>query len=259
MIKSHGVAIILLAVAALDYAPQDDRAAQLVNELSAPDPAVRAHAACGLRDLGDAAVDAVQPLTALLADAAPVDADVCRKGSWHRNEKDVTTPGEEAAAALVTVGSRAFTPVLQALRSPAWVARRNAAWALGALDDRRAVPGLIEALKDREAAVRTRVAWALGAIDDSEAVPALIAALGDTDAGVRHQAAWALGAVDDRRAVPSLVRALSDQSSGVREQAAWALGAIGDSEALPSLLPALKDADPRVRRQAAWAIGAIGR
>ncbi|MEO8076066.1 MAG: HEAT repeat domain-containing protein [Acidobacteriota bacterium] len=240
-----------------DFQPRGVR--ELVSELGAADPSARARAACGLRELGDNAAEAIQPLVTMLGDAAPVESAVCSRRWWRGNANDLTSPGEQAAAALVAIGSRVFQPVLATLRAVSWAARRNAAWALGALDDQRAVSGLVDALKDREAAVREQVAWALGAIDDNTAVPALVRALGDGAAPVRQQSAWALGAIDDPRAVDGLVHALADASSGVREQAAWALGAIGDRRALPGLLPSLKDADASVRKQAAWAIGVIGK
>jgi len=93
------------------------------------------------------------------------------------------------------------------LRSTSWAARRNAAWALGAFDDPRAVTALIDALKDREPAVREQVAWALGALDDKRAVQVLVGALKDTDPRVRRQAAWALGAIDDVSAAAALTSA----------------------------------------------------
>jgi len=255
----HVVAIgvvTLLTIAPLQSGVQIK---DLVSELSAAEPSVRAKAACELAARGDAAADAIQPLVALLSDPSPVQEDVCDR-RWSRGGPEhLTSPGEEAAAALVSIGTRAYEPVLAALRAPAWVARRNAAWALGAFDDRRAVAPLVDALKDREPPVREQAAWALGAIDENSAVPALVAALKDGDARVRRQSAWALGAIDDARAVDALVHALSDTASGVRQQAAWALGAIGDSRALPGLLPSLKDTDAGVRKQAAWAIGAIGK
>ena len=294
----------------------------LIGELSATDATARMRAACGLRELGDRAVDGIGPLVALLADAASVDGTLCgRRWSGHGDD-NLTSPGEEAAAALVAIGTRAFQPLLAALKQDAWVGRRNAAWALGALDDNRAVAALVESLRDREAPVREQAAWALGAIDDSQAVPpldrraqgsgcarapaggvgarrdrrfarrpgtdsgesrtadertrtqaawalgaiddrsavpALSRALADKTPAVRKQAAWALGAIDDAGGVEALVKALGDENSGVREQAAWALGAIGDSRALSALLVALKDDSAGVRRQAAWAIGVIGR
>ena len=208
---------------------------------------------------------------------------------WRGGQQDLTSPGEQAAAALAAIGSRAFEPVLAALGHDAWIARRNAAWTLGALDDDARVPALLRALRDREAPVREQSAWALGAIDSRDAVPGLIAALKDTNAGVRRQAAWALGAIDSREAVPGLDRRAQGRrrrraiaggmgarrhrrqprggglgrraprhSAGVRKQAAWALGAIDSREARDRLIGALKDADAEGPQQAAWALGAIG-
>lgn len=229
-------------------------------QLSAPDPAIRATAACELRKRGSAAAGAVDALLERLADAAPVARPVCGE-KWHRSLDDTrTSPGEEAAAALVSIGSRTVDPLVARLGDPVWIARRNAAWALGALDAQRAVSALARVLeKDDEASVREQAAWALGAIGDRAATPALIKGLGDADAQVRRQSAWAAGAVGDRRAVDRLISVLRDGDPRVREQAAWALGAIGDDRARDALLPVLQDAEPAVRRQAAWAIGAIGR
>jgi HEAT repeat protein len=263
--------------------------------LSSADPSARARAACELRELGSDAMPALAQLVAQLADGSTVDRSVCGDRTWRlgRNRNadnaDMTSPGEQAAGALVAIGKAAYEPLTRTLKSPAWIARRNAAWALGALGNREAAPLLINALHDAETAVRHESAWALGALDADAAVPALIDALKDADAGVREQAAWALGAIGDRRAVTALtaslkdsdpkvrqqsawalgaigdrggveglLAALADDSASVREQSAWALGAIGDRRASDGLTKALKDADVRVRRQAAWALGAIG-
>ena len=232
---------------------------EVSNQLTASDPAVRARAACDLREHADRAGPAIDALIALLPDAAPLERSVCGENWWRWNPENTTTPGEQAASVLVAIGSRAFEPLLKALKHPAWVARRNAAWALGALDDTRAVAPLLPLMNDPEAAVREQVAWALGALDDSIAVPTLIAGLKDGNPRVRRQAAWAAGAIDDPRAVDPLMIALRDEHRTVREQAAWALGAIGDSRAVDALLPLLKDSEPAVRRQAAWAIGVLAR
>jgi HEAT repeat protein len=193
--------------------------------LSADDPAVRARAACEIKTEGDQAAKAIAPLVQLLADASPVERTVCRQ-HW-RLESELTTPGEQAAAALVSIGSPAFEPVLGALQDPQWVARKNAAWALGALDDPRAGKALLTSLDDREPGVRAQAAWALGAIDEPAALDRLTLALKDADPRVREQAAWALGAIGDSRATAGLIVALKDASADVRRQAAWALGAIG--------------------------------
>jgi HEAT repeat protein len=199
----------------------------LIANLGAADPASRAKAACDLRKLGEDAAAAIGGLVALLEDAAPVEPDVCRR-QWGRaaDGRHLTTPGQEAAATLVSIGQRAAQPLLAALESSSWIARRNAAWALGALDEPRAVAPLIRLMRDLEPPVRERAAWALGVLDDASAAPAIIRALSDPDARVRRQAAWAAGVIEARAAVDPLMLALEDPDAGVRRQAAWALGVL---------------------------------
>lgn len=248
----------LALIAVLSLAQADLRSTTAA--LKSPDPASRTRAACDIRELGSGARDAIQPLVDLLADGSPVDPTVCEERTWRwAHQRDMTTtPGEQAASALVAIGTPAYEPLTQVLKAPAWIARSNAAWALGALGNHDAAPLLAAVLRDTEPVVRSRGAWALGALDASESVPALIDALKDSDISVREQVVWALGAIGDRRAVDALINALSDQAVSVREQAAWALGAIGDRKAAPALSKALKDPEARVRRKAAWALGAIG-
>ena len=216
--------IVLSLVA---FAAQHDVTAAAAG-LASPDPAARAKAACELRELGSQAAPATAKLLAMLDDASPVDPAVCGERTWRfRGGQEPTSPGEQAASALVAIGGSTKPALRRTLTAPVWVARRNSAWALGALKDSEAVPALIEALKDTDAGVREQVAWALGAIGDRRAVDGLVAALADSAPGVRKQAAWALGAIGDRRAVSGLTAALKDADAGVRRQAAWALGAIG--------------------------------
>jgi HEAT repeat protein len=230
----------------------------LIEMLGSPDPVVRVSVACA-RNVFDASMTAAIPaLVELLDDAEQVSPDVCRedrRGWW--GKEDSITAGQEAARALVRIGVASFDSLVQALASPGPVARRNAAWALGALDDPRAVAPLIGSLRDSDDAVREQAAWALGALDDPRAVQRLVGALRDASVAVRRQAAWALGAIDDRAAVGALVDALKDTDARVRQQSAWALGAIGDERATAGLSLALKDTQASVRKQAAWALGAI--
>ena len=236
-------------------------APDLVTRLRDQDPRTRTIAACDLQRMGSAARTAIAALVERLPDASPVDPKVCGddRHYWSKDIEQQTSPGEEAAAALVAIGTESLPLLTTAARAPQWVARRNAVWALGALDDARGVTPALGALEDREPPVRRVAAWALGALDADVAVNALIAALGDTDASVRSQVAWALGAIGDRRAVDGLIKALKDQDESVRSQAAWALGSIRDGRASDALAATLKDASPKVRRQAAWALGSLGR
>ena len=217
----------LVAAALLAFAAQKDATAAAAG-LGSADPAQRTQAACELRAFGSQASPFIPRLVAMLDDASPVDSAVCGERTWRfRGAQSSTSPGEQAASTLVAIGSPSQPVLLRALAGPAWVARKNAAWALGALDSSEAVPALIEALKDTDAGVREQVAWALGSIGDRRAVDGLVGALADSAPGVRKQAAWALGSIGDKRAVQGLMRALKDADAGVRKQAAWALGSIG--------------------------------
>jgi HEAT repeat protein len=217
---------LTLGAASTTGTAQSRSVKDLIPALAAADPAARAQAACDLKHEGEAAAAAIEPLARLLADGAPVERSVCQE-RWSRRNDLLTTPGEEAAAALVAIGSRAFDALARALDQPYWITRRNAAWALGALDDPRAVKLLLPALSDSEPDVRAQAAWALGALDAPAASEKLAATLKDPDARVRQQSAWALGAIGDSRATPVLITALKDSDAGVRRQAAWALGNIG--------------------------------
>ncbi len=248
------------AVALIAYVAEQN-AADLATRLRDADPSTRTIAACDLQRMGSAAQPVIAALVERLPDASPVDPKVCGEDRyyWSKDIEPQTTPGEEAAAALVAIGTESLPSLITASRAPQWVARRNAVWALGALRDARGVPPALTALADREPPVRRVAAWSLGALDADVSVNALIDALGDSDASVRSQVAWALGAIRDERAVDSLIKALKDQDERVRMQAAWALGSIGDRRASDALAALLKDASPRVRRQAAWALGSMRR
>lgn len=136
--------------------------------------------------------------------------------------------------------------------------KRDAAWALGELGDKRAVPKLIERLEDEDVGVRSEAAWALGELGHKSAVPKLIERLEDKDAWVRKNVAWALGNIDDKRAVPKLIEILENKDAGVRSAAAWSLGDIDDKRAVPKLIKLLEDEDEDVRSAAAVALKKMG-
>src|SRR5262245_12791945 len=239
-------------------APTEKDLATVIDMLRSPDPVVRVGVACAKDVFNESATAAIPALIDLLNDAEPVAPEVCREDHrrWWGDEQPITG-GQEAARALVRIGIASFDPLIKALGSSGATARRNASWALGVLDDQRAVTPLIGSLRDGDDRVREQASWALGALDDARAVQPLIGALRDRAPAVRRQAAWALGVLDGNAAVDALVAALKDSDSRVREQSAWALGTIGEARARGALSVALKDSEPRVRRQAAWALGAV--
>jgi len=130
------------------------------------------------------------------------------------------------------------------------------------MKQKRNIRGLVKALKHFNADIRCEAAKALGAIGDTRAVDPLIAALQDKSAYVRCDAAGALGAIGDARAVEPLSAALQDTetalNTSVCTEAAKALGTIGDAHAVDLLIAALQDKDVFIRKQAAEALGKIG-
>ena len=96
---------------------------------------------------------------------------------------------------------------------------------------------LLATLNDFYIEVRQGATFALGRIDDPRAINPLINTLNDTDEDVwvRSTAASALGVIGDRRALEPLVTALNDSNKDVRQWTAEALGRIGDSRAIQPL------------------------
>ena len=107
------------------------------------------------RELGRLQAErAVRPLVNLLADAEV---------------------NQSAAEALVQLGGKAVSTLMETLRSESPAARRLAATALGDIGDRAAVEPLVQLLRDDpDWAVRTAAAAALGQLKDGRAIWALV-------------------------------------------------------------------------------------
>jgi len=91
----------------------------------------KAAAAYWLGQQKSAAALAVDPLVELLGDATAVNP-----AQYRPRRLDKMTLGEEVAAALVNIGHPSIEPLIKVLKtSPQSEARKNAAWALGALHD----------------------------------------------------------------------------------------------------------------------------
>jgi HEAT repeat protein len=95
-------------------------------------PQQRAAAAYWLGQQHSAAAKAVDPLVELLGSETEIDPTRYRTNRYLQR----LTLGEEAAAALVNIGHPSIEPLIRVLKSsPVAQARKNAAWALGALHD----------------------------------------------------------------------------------------------------------------------------
>jgi phycocyanobilin lyase alpha subunit len=149
--------------------------------------------------------------------------------------------------------------------------RRNAATALGKLDDRRAVPALIECLRCEDYYVRESAAQALELLGDPQAIPALSELLAGGVAaaqmipGKPHLAQpyeailEALGALQAVTEIPCIEPFLEHFLPKVQYAAARAMYQLtGDSAYGERLVVALGGKDLQLRRSALMDLGAIG-
>jgi hypothetical protein len=225
----------------------------------------RAQAACAAAQ--KKAVDAIPKLIAMLGDDTRTELIRCWEGTRWSPALDSfkhSSPGEQAALALASMGPPAFESLTNQLTNSNATVRRNAAWAIGELTEmvpgRRAeaVPQLIGLLGDSDVWIRMAAARALGELHDKRATERLVTTLSDADSRVRELSAWALSEMKDARAVNALCQVLlTDTQGDVRRTAAEALGEIRSAEALASLKQALNDPEARVRAKAGWAISEI--
>ena len=234
-------------------------------QASATDAYERAASACNASKQGDAR--SIELLIAMLGDDRKSQLIRCWENTSWSPALEVfkqSSPGEQAALALASLGPLAFRPLANQLDNSNPSVRRNAAWAIGELTNMvpgersAAVPQLITLLGDSDEWVRMAAARALGELRDERALTRLVTTLSDDNWRVRELAVWALSEMKDDRAVDALCSVLlSDARVEVRRGAAEALGEIASAGALPSLKQALNDTEPSVSAKAAWAISEI--
>ena len=135
---------------------------RLIEALKSPSAVERATAACELGEIGESAAPAISHLIRLLGDETPVTVIDCGGRGRGKFHDDDDTVGKEAAVALSRIGPLAVDPLVLALKTQEWQARKNAAFALGLLKDDRSVEPLIASLKDSAWQVRAQSAWGLG-------------------------------------------------------------------------------------------------
>jgi len=141
----------------------------------------------------------------------------------------VTSPGREAARGLLAIGAN--EELLTVLGSGSREARQNAAWALAALGDQRAVPVILSRLWN------PGFIEALGVLADPRGVQPLISELGGNRAFEAARALRKMGSV----AEPKLIEALRQQRGQIRNQAADILGRLGSQAAGEALVEAARE------------------
>jgi len=134
--------------------------------------------------------------------------------------------------------------------------------ALAQLDAQTTVPLLTAAFNDVVEApfVRGAAAFGLGVLGARQALPGLLSALDSQEEALQVGALGAIVHLNDPQAVPALTALLnsSTASVAVRAAAAGALGALGD-ETVPALAAVLDGApEPNLRQAALEALAAVG-
>jgi hypothetical protein len=210
----------------------EDLAAALEAGLSDPEPEARIFAAIGATRL-----ELRHPaMPGLLLEALK------RSGTREGRRELLIRIGDLSWAAKELVPA-----LIDLVRDPACDVRASAANALVGFgtEARAAVPVLLEALGSKDGELAGQAAFALGAVGDERAVDSLLARAEDPDAKVRTQVLHALGrlALRPDEVVPVLARTLQVPSLPLRQAAATALGGFGPRarSAIPALEAAAKD------------------
>ena len=118
--------------------------------------------------------------------------------------------------------------------------RQFLAMSLAHLADPVAVPALVEGLDDSDVDTKISTLWALGAIADRQAAPGVAGQTSNEDASVRKMAVYVLGVLKDPSTMHELEVALNDTVSDVRWNAAMSLAQM-DNDAGADVLLQLTD------------------
>lgn len=131
--------------------------------------------------------------------------------------------------------------LIRALQHRDWHIRMDAADALGALADERAIDPLIECLKDESRHVRREAAMALGLLGDKRAIEPLIQALRGEWDDSETSYIEAIERLGDKTSIQPLVKAFKYRSKWVRGEEDESLGKIQDVMRMEPVSTVLKD------------------
>jgi HEAT repeat protein len=181
-----------------------------------------------------------------------------------RGQADVATRLTAIRTLLEEKTPLAVEELTAALQDPIPEVRREAARALGAIGDARAVPALIHTLQDPASDLVLEATDALGAIGSSEATGALLPLLHAERIEARIAAAQALRRIADPRALPALLQRLEHASEPLEQATLLEAIAVALERAEPDALREavdphalarwLESAHPSVRADAALAL-----
>jgi HEAT repeat protein/cyclophilin family peptidyl-prolyl cis-trans isomerase len=234
----------------------------LIERLSDEEAEVREMAAFALGLIGDAR--ARVPLVAALADPSPLVQGSAAEALGLIGDAAAAEPIGKTIAAAFASGALAQPPgeADDARRDTPTAAARLGIFALVRL---KAYPQLAAAVLDDRGEPRLAwwpIAYALGRIEDTRALPALLTLSRDSHPYTRAFAVKGLGALKDSSAMSVLLPIAAEAGNGdrtIRIEAVRSLGRIGDRAAIAPLMKIIRDgkADTQVRLEAVTAIGGV--
>jgi len=234
----------------------------LIERLSDEEAEVREMAAFALGLLGDGRARA--PLTAALADPSPLVQSSAAEALGLIGDAAAADGIGKMIVSVFASGALAQPPgeADDSRRDTATAAARLGIFALARL---KAYPQLAAAVLDDHGEPRLAwwpIAYALGRIEDKRALPALLTLARDSHPYTRAFAVKGLGALKDSSATPALLPLVAGGPTAdraVRLEAVRALGRIGDRAAVAPLMTIIRDgkADSQLRLEAVTAIGGV--
>jgi HEAT repeat protein/cyclophilin family peptidyl-prolyl cis-trans isomerase len=234
----------------------------LIERLSDEEAEVREMAAFALGLIGDARARA--PLVAALADPSTLVQGSAAEALGLIGDAAAADAIGRMVAGVFAAGALAQPPgeADDSRRDTPTAACRLGIFALVRL---KAYPQLAAAVLDERGEPRLAwwpIAYALGRLEDKRALPALLTLARDSHPYTRAFAIKGLGALKDPSAMSTIVPLAANGTSGdrsVRIEAIRAMGRIGDRAAAAPLLQIIRDgkADPQLRLEAVTAIGGL--
>lgn len=200
--------------------------------------------------------DAVRELRHLgTRDVFDIASDWCRSADPLRRARGldvIAQLGKTAEHPSNSFPEAAFSVASELVQSEVEVRPLSSGiFALGHLDNVRAVPLTTRHQAHPNAEVRYAVACAVGSYpNDAESIKTLLCLTADADPDVRDWATFGLGVLGDADTPEirdALAARLSDENQDAREEAVIALAKRHDRRTLPSLMDLLKEPDPSSR------------
>lgn len=157
---------------------------------------------------------------------------------------------EETSLAMIRLKRSAVDPLISALTKTDPLIREGAAFCLGEIGDRKAVPSLLKLIRDPVGHVRQSLAGALGKLGDFIATGGLIQLLDDPYPNVQESAIQALKAFKGRELISECVKLVESEKVHLKKNGLRLLGLMKAREAVPVIIGALKDTNVEIRQEA---------